>query len=228
MRSNASTPTFFKGRDHARIGQTDEPPPRPGWTRLGSLGAALPAWAAGSVKLPLPGGPDERALTTAFPGKGEMILQRTHPPLLETCRSRCSTRACSPPTTLLRALHWASIPTEVDAGTFRLKVHGHVEKELSLSLDAIAGLPRFEIAAVNQCSGNSRGLFEPRVPGAQWANGSMGNARWTGVRLKDVLEKAGVKAGAVQVRFKRPRRAPWSTTRRTSRSPSISTSRQQW
>ncbi|MEQ4597716.1 MAG: oxidase, partial [Methylobacteriaceae bacterium] len=51
---------------------------------LGSLGAALPAWAAGSVKLPLPGGPDERALTTAFPGKGEMILQRTHPPLLET------------------------------------------------------------------------------------------------------------------------------------------------
>jgi DMSO/TMAO reductase YedYZ molybdopterin-dependent catalytic subunit len=97
--------------------------------------------------------------------------------------------------------HWASIPTEVDAGTFRLKVHGHVEKELSLSLDAIAGLPRFEIAAVNQCSGNSRGLFEPRVPGAQWANGSMGNAKWTGVRLKDVLEQAGVKAGAVQVRF---------------------------
>ena len=51
---------------------------------VGSLAAAMPAWAAGSVKLPLPGGPDERALTTAFPGKGEMILQRTHPPLLET------------------------------------------------------------------------------------------------------------------------------------------------
>ncbi len=44
----------------------------------------MPAWAAGSVKLPLPGGPDVRDLTTAFPGKGEMILQRTHPPLLET------------------------------------------------------------------------------------------------------------------------------------------------
>ncbi len=97
--------------------------------------------------------------------------------------------------------HWASIPTEVDAPSFRLKIHGHVEKELSLSLDEIARLPQFEIAAVNQCSGNSRGLFEPRVSGAQWANGAMGNALWTGVRLKDVLDRAGVKAGAVQVRF---------------------------
>ncbi|MGU3327000.1 molybdopterin-dependent oxidoreductase [Methylobacterium mesophilicum] len=168
---------------------------------LGSLGAALPAWAADSVKLPLPGGPDERTLTTAFPGKGEMILQRTHPPLLETPFSVFDEGVFTPNDRFYVRWHWASIPTEVDAGTFRLKVHGHVEKELSLSLDAIAGLPRFEIAAVNQCSGNSRGLFEPRVPGAQWANGSMGNARWTGVRLKDVLERAGVKAGAVQVRF---------------------------
>src|SRR5208282_3674764 len=55
--------------------------------------------------------------------------------------------------------------------------------------------------AVNQCSGNSRGFFDPRVAGGQWANGAMGNARWTGVRLKDVLDRAGVKAGAVQVRL---------------------------
>ena len=63
------------------------------------------------------------------------------------------------------------------------------------------GLPRVELAAVNQCSGNSRGFFAPRVPGGEWANGAMGNALWTGVRLKDVLDRAGVKAGAVQVRF---------------------------
>ena len=63
-------------------------------------------------------------------------------------------------------------------------------------------MPRVEIAAVNQCSGNSRGLFQPRVPGAQWENGAMGNARWTGVRLRDVLDRAGVKSGAVAVRFK--------------------------
>ena len=56
--------------------------------------------------------------------------------------------------------------------------------------------PRVELAAVNQCSGNSRGFTDPRVPGAQWANGAMGNAKWMGVRLKDVLDRAGVKAGA--------------------------------
>jgi len=58
-----------------------------------------------------------------------------------------------------------------------------------------------EVVAVNQCSGNSRGFFQPRVPGGQLGNGAMGNARWKGVRLKDVLEKAGVAAGAKQVTF---------------------------
>jgi len=54
-----------------------------------------------------------------------------------------------------------------------------VNQTLSLSLpDLLHGFPRFELAAVNQCSGNSRGFFAPRVPGGQWANGAMGNARW--------------------------------------------------
>ncbi len=77
-----------------------------------------------------------------------------------------------------------------------------VNQTVSLSLnDILHGLPSFQIAAVNQCSGNSRGLFQPRVSGGQWANGAMGNVLWTGARLKDVLDKAGVKARAVQVRF---------------------------
>ena len=58
-----------------------------------------------------------------------------------------------------------------------------------------------EVVAVNQCSGNGRGFFQPRVGGGQLANGAMGNARWRGVRLKDVLEKAGLQAGARQVVF---------------------------
>src|ERR1700739_4757011 len=58
-----------------------------------------------------------------------------------------------------------------------------------------------EIVAVNQCSGNSRGFFQPRVPGGQWGNGAMGNAKWTGVRLRAVLARAGVKAGAFAVLF---------------------------
>jgi DMSO/TMAO reductase YedYZ molybdopterin-dependent catalytic subunit len=98
--------------------------------------------------------------------------------------------------------HWADIPTSIEPDKFSLAVRGHVNRPLSLSLQDILELPRVELIAVNQCSGNSRGFFEPRVGGGEWANGAMGNALWTGVRLKDVLDKAGVKPGAVQVRFK--------------------------
>jgi DMSO/TMAO reductase YedYZ molybdopterin-dependent catalytic subunit len=93
------------------------------------------------------------------------------------------------------------IPTEVDVDKFRLAVRGHVNQMLSLSLKEILAMPRVEMAAVNQCSGNSRGFFQPRVAGGEWAHGAMGNARWTGVRLKDVLDRAGVKAGAIEVRL---------------------------
>ncbi|MEG2034695.1 MAG: tripartite tricarboxylate transporter substrate-binding protein, partial [Janthinobacterium sp.] len=54
---------------------------------------------------------------------------------------------------------------------------------------------------MTQCSGNSRGFFAPRANGGQLGNGAMGNARWTGIPLKTVLEKAGIGANAVQVAF---------------------------
>jgi DMSO/TMAO reductase YedYZ molybdopterin-dependent catalytic subunit len=98
--------------------------------------------------------------------------------------------------------HWANFPSDIDVDKFRLTVRGHVNQTLSLSTkDILHGLPRVELAAVSQCAGNSRIYMQPRVPGAQWANGSMSNALWTGVRLKDVLDRAGVKPGALQVRF---------------------------
>ncbi len=74
-------------------------------------------------------------------------------------------------------------------------------KPLSLSLDELRAMPGAELVAVNQCSGNGRGFSEPRVAGGQAANGLMGNARWTGVPLKAVLDRVGVQPGAVQVRF---------------------------
>jgi DMSO/TMAO reductase YedYZ molybdopterin-dependent catalytic subunit len=97
--------------------------------------------------------------------------------------------------------HWAVIPTEINVDTYSLSVHGHVNSPLTLSLEQIMSLPRVELAAVNQCSGNSRGFFQPRVPGGECSNGAMGNAKWMGVALKDVLDRAGVKPGAQRVRF---------------------------
>ncbi|MEI9983373.1 MAG: molybdopterin-dependent oxidoreductase [Aliidongia sp.] len=171
---------------------------------VGSLGmAAMPAWADPIVKLPLAGGPDDRPLVTDFPQKGPMILQRSRPPLLETPFEVFDRGVFTPNDQFFVRWHWAIIPTAVDVDQFRLAVRGHVGTTLSLSLkDIIEGLPRTELAAVNQCSGNSRGLFQPRVAGAQWWHGAMGNAKWLGVPLRDVLDRAGVKPGAVQVRFK--------------------------
>jgi DMSO/TMAO reductase YedYZ molybdopterin-dependent catalytic subunit len=98
--------------------------------------------------------------------------------------------------------HLANIPTVVDPATFRLKIYGHVRRPLALTLEELVReFKPVELAAVNQCSGNSRGFFSPRVTGGQWANGAMGNALWRGVSLKEVLDRAGVKAGALQVRF---------------------------
>jgi DMSO/TMAO reductase YedYZ molybdopterin-dependent catalytic subunit len=168
----------------------------------GALGLApLTALAENMIELPLPGGPDERSITTAFPQKGALILQRTRPPLLETPMELFDKSVFTPNDQFYVRWHWANIPTEIDVNRFRLVVHGHVNQTLSLSLEELLALPRMELVAVNQCSGNSRGYFQPRVSGAQWSNGAMGNARWSGVSLKTVLDRAGVKAGAVQVRF---------------------------
>jgi DMSO/TMAO reductase YedYZ molybdopterin-dependent catalytic subunit len=97
--------------------------------------------------------------------------------------------------------HLAEIPLSIDPDTFRLEIGGKVNKSLILSLKTLKAMPRHEIVAVNQCSGNSRGFFDPRVAGGQLANGAMGNARWTGVLLKTVLDTAGIQAGAKQVAF---------------------------
>jgi DMSO/TMAO reductase YedYZ molybdopterin-dependent catalytic subunit len=170
---------------------------------LGGMLATFPAWAASFVNLDLlAGGPDRRYLTTAFPQKGQMILQRTRPPLLETPFEVFDRGVFTPNDEFYVRWHWAVIPEQVNVATFRVTIHGHVQKPLSLSMADIMEMRRIELAAVNQCSGNSRGMFQPGVAGAQWENGAMGNARWTGVRLRDVLDRAGVKAGAVAVCFK--------------------------
>ena len=95
--------------------------------------------------------------------------------------------------------HLEAIPTHVELQSWRLRVGGHVERPLELSMEDLRRIEPVSLVAVNQCSGNSRSLFAPQVPGGQWQNGAMGNARWTGVRLGDLLRRAGLKAGAVQV-----------------------------
>lgn len=161
---------------------------------------AAPLFAQRVASLGFPGAVAERPLSGGFPGKGDMIVQRNHPPLLETPMATFDQGVFTPNDQFFVRWHWADMPTSIDVERFRLRVHGAVARPLSITLAQLLRMPRVELAAVNQCSGNSRGFFAPRVPGAQWGHGAMGNARWLGVRLRDVLDLAGVRPGAVAVR----------------------------
>ena len=134
-----------------------------------------------------------------FPQKAELILLTDRPPQLET-PLRYLLTDLTPNEAFFVRWHLSGIPTKVDRNTFRLEISGKVNKPLSLSLSELQS--KFEpvsLVAFAQCAGNFRSWFEPRVPGGQWSSGAMGNARWKGVRLKEVLDAAGVQAGAVQV-----------------------------
>jgi DMSO/TMAO reductase YedYZ molybdopterin-dependent catalytic subunit len=169
----------------------------------GTVGAALAAPGLGPklIDLSLPGGPSLRPLEPTFPGKGAMIVHRIRPPVLETPMSVFCEGVITPNDRMFVRWNWA-FPTAVKAGEHRVAVGGAVKVPVSLTLDEVtAAGEHVSVVAINQCAGNGRGLSQPRVTGGQWGNGAMGCAKWTGVRLKDVLAKAGVASGATRVRF---------------------------
>ncbi|WP_373488540.1 molybdopterin-dependent oxidoreductase [Blastomonas sp.] len=162
---------------------------------------ATPVLAQRLIDLKLPDGPSERSLEPSFPGKGEMIVQRIRPPLLETPMAVFDEGTITPNDRFFVRWNW-DMPTAVNAAAHRVAIGGAVQRPVSLTLQDIADAgEHVEVVAVNQCAGNGRGLSDPRVTGSQWGNGAMGNARWTGVRLKDVLDKAGIASSAARVRF---------------------------
>lgn len=137
----------------------------------------------------------------AEPQKVPLILLSDRPVQLETPRHYFRTAFTSNETFYVR-WHLDGIPNAVDLKDWKLQIEGSVNKPLALGLTEL--MQKFKpvsIAAVNECSGNSRSQMQPRVPGGQWGNGAMGNAMWTGVRLRELLDMAGVKGGALQVQF---------------------------
>src|SRR3979411_513420 len=118
---------------------------------IGALALSRLGWAETVADLPLPGGPGARQITTAFPQKGPMILQRTRPPLLETPFEVFDRGVFTPNDQFFVRWHWAVIPENVDVAAFTLSVRGHVNQALSLSLADLLAMPRVEVAAVCQC-----------------------------------------------------------------------------
>lgn len=164
-------------------------------------GSALSAFAADPATVMLPFGNGLREMAT-FPQKRPLILLTSRPPQLETPFNVFNESILTPNDAFFVRYHWSGIPTSIDPQTYRLRIGGNVNTPLELSLDDVKRVAgQAQLIAVTQCSGNSRGFSNPRVAGGQSGNGAMGNARWSGVTLKSVLDKAGVKAGSVQVSF---------------------------
>src|SRR5271157_6170367 len=139
---------------------------------------SLAAKAGDMISLPIGNG--DRPLV-AYPGKRPLIRLTTRPPQLETPFSVFDEGPITPNDAFFVRYHLANIPLSIDPDAYRLGVEGKVDNPLSLSLaDLKTGFDPVELVAVNQCAGNGRGYFEPRVAGGQSANGAMGNARWKG------------------------------------------------
>lgn len=135
------------------------------------------------------------------PEKKAMKLLTDRPPNLET-PLKYFLEDFTPNDVFFVRWHLSTLPTQINSDTFHLMVGGNVKNKLSLTLsDLKTKFKSYSINALCECAGNSRSCFNPRVPGAQWTNGGMGNAKWTGVKLKDVLEMAGAKPNSKFVSF---------------------------
>ena len=166
---------------------------------LGGLSSMAHA-AAATVELPMVNG--KRSLV-AYPEKRPLIVLTSRPPQLETPWSVFNENIITANDAFFVRYHNAGLPTSIDGDSHVIKIGGNaVAKPFEITVAELRSqFKPVELVAVNQCSGNSRGHFSPRVTGGQLSNGAMGNARWVGVPLKDVLARAELKSTARQVTF---------------------------
>jgi DMSO/TMAO reductase YedYZ molybdopterin-dependent catalytic subunit len=154
--------------------------------------------AAGVTTQPI----DNRKVSRiAFPEKKPLITYSDRPPLLETPREVFS-KAITPNDEFFVRWHLPEIPTYIDTETYTLNINGLVNQEISLTLkDLKENFEQVEVTAVLQCGGNSRSAFKPQAGGIQWGSGAMGCAAWKGVRLRDILNRAGLQKEAHWIGF---------------------------
>ncbi len=143
----------------------------------------------------------QKVATVAFPEKQPLITYSNRPPLLETPIEYFD-RALTPNELFFVRWHMPIIPTVKWLKSYHLVIDGEVENPLTLSINSLKKeFQSVEVTAVMQCGGNSRSAFHPTPYGIQWGNGAMGCARFKGVRLKDILKKAGLKSDASWLLF---------------------------
>jgi DMSO/TMAO reductase YedYZ molybdopterin-dependent catalytic subunit len=159
------------------------------------------AQAAGVELTPgVPQGISSYVTMGTLPGKKPLIQLSDRPPNYEAPIEYLRT-PITPNDQFYVRYHLSDIP-EVKAEGYKIAVGGDgANGTAEVTLDDLMKMPAVELVAVNQCSGNRRGLSQPHVQGVEWGYGAMGCAKWKGVKLKDVLDKVGVKTEAIEVAF---------------------------
>jgi DMSO/TMAO reductase YedYZ molybdopterin-dependent catalytic subunit len=160
----------------------------------------------------LPQGTVDSSVRDTLPGKQLLIKRSFRPPNYESPVEFFGD-AITPNDRFFVRWHLSNIP-RIDADSWRLRVGGDAaEREFELTMDQLKrDFDPVEFVAVCQCAGSRRGFSDPHVPGVEWGYGAMGNARWKGARLKDVLARAGLKKEVVEIAFNGSDRAPIEMT----------------
>jgi DMSO/TMAO reductase YedYZ molybdopterin-dependent catalytic subunit len=181
-------------------------------TITGGIALANAGSIARRAQAELPHGAVDSAILDTLPGKQPLIKRSFRPPNYESPLEFFDDAITSNDRFFVR-WHLSNIP-RIDAESWRLHVGGDAaERGFELTMDQLQrDFEHVELVAVCQCAGNRRGFSDPHVPGVEWGNGAMGNARWKGVRLKDILTRAGLKKEAVEIAFNGSDRAPLEVT----------------
>src|SRR5260221_9042636 len=164
--------------------------------------ASIPSWA------------HEALAAAAAPG---LIIRNDWPEHLETTLSALGRSARTPNDVFFARSHFP--PPTIDLDAWRLEVAGLARTPLSLRLADLQAMPQVDATYTIECAGNGRALYRlPSTSGTQWQRGAVGTARWGGVRLYDVLERAGVASEAKHVWFEAADSAPMPTAPKFLRS----------
>lgn len=160
-------------------------------------GAALAASAAPSL---LSWATSDRSAAIDVPGEEGMIVRSFRFVDLETPVEYFNTWLTPVPHFFVR--NHMHEPSELDQDSWRLTVGGEVEKPFALTFAELSKIETHSVVNTLECAGNGRGLHRPQVPGIQWGKGAVSTARFSGPRIRDILQRAGVKPKGKHVMFR--------------------------
>lgn len=163
------------------------------FSRRTLLTAAARAGALGVIVDALPGAAllAQARQPIVLPGKEKLVIRSLRPPDYETPVALLDSFITSNDNFYVRS--HLPVPPSLDATSWTLQIDGGVNAPVTLSLSELRKMPSVTVTMTLECAGNGRAFFDPPVAGIQWAKGAVGTARWTGVRMADVLKRAGIK-----------------------------------